>query len=203
MHRSRFRSRDRRPGEGPVAADVEGTLHTAFPEGDKQGVDAPAKSAKPSRVFVFASSQFVTNPFARSGAAPEMPPQMQAMMGNRGGDRDLQMVAGPYAQQELTNSLLIFKNTLDWLSGDTDLLAVSAKITADPPLVYGALPKPVFGDESDDQLRRRDEELRRSKVQKQHQVEWTLILGIPLLFVVAGVGRRGMREAARANVSLS
>src|SRR5262249_53553999 len=36
----------------PLAATAEGTLNTAFPEGDKQGVDTPAKSAKPGRVLV-------------------------------------------------------------------------------------------------------------------------------------------------------
>ena len=63
--------------------------------------------------------------------------QFGQMMPNLGGDEQLLMLAGPYAQQFVTGSILVFKNTLDWLTGDTDLLAVSAKILSDPNLAYG------------------------------------------------------------------
>jgi len=67
--------------------------------------------------------------------------QYGAMMPNAGGDEQLLMAAGPYAQQFITGTILVFKNTLDWISGDTDLLAVSAKLTAEPNLNYGDLSK--------------------------------------------------------------
>jgi ABC-type uncharacterized transport system involved in gliding motility auxiliary subunit len=184
-----------------IGADVEGTLSSAFPEGDKQGVDAPAKSAKPARVFVLASSEFLANPLARSGSAPDMG-QFGQMMPNLGGDEQLLMLAGPYAQQYITGSILVFKNTLDWLSGDTDLLAVSAKLLSEPNLVYGDKIK-VTPDETEEQIRKQEQDIRSARKDQQHDVEILLILGIPALFAAYGLIRWRSRLAARAHVSLA
>ncbi|MGH7294147.1 MAG: GldG family protein, partial [Polyangiaceae bacterium] len=184
-----------------IAADVEGTLKTAFPEGDKQGVDAPAQSTKPSRVFVLASSQFLANPLARAGAGPDMG-QFGMMMPNLGGDEQLMQLAGPYAQQFVTGAILVFKNTLDWLTGDTDLLAVSAKILSDPNLVYGDKLK-ITQDESEDQIKKQLDDMKAARKDQQHNVEWLLILGIPALFAAYGLLRWRMRLSSRANVSLA
>ena len=186
-----------------IAAAVEGTLKTAFPEGDKGGVDAPAESAHPARIFVLASSQFLANPLARAGNGPDMG-QYGQMMPNLGGDEQLLMLAGPYAQQFVTGTILVFKNTLDWLIGDTDLLAVSAKILSDPNLVYGDVSKmKITPDMTDEQIRKQDEELKAAHKDQQRNVEILLILGIPLLFAAYGVARWRMRLAARAHVSLA
>jgi ABC-type uncharacterized transport system involved in gliding motility auxiliary subunit len=184
-----------------VGADVEGTLSTAFPDGDKQGVESPAKSAKPARVFVLASSEFLANPLARSGSAPDMG-QFGQMMPNLGGDEQLLMLAGPYAQQYITGSILVFKNTLDWLSGDTDLLAVSAKLLSEPSLVYGDKLK-ITPDETEEQIRKQEQDLRAARKDQQHNVEIFLILGIPALFAAYGLIRWRSRMAARAHVSLA
>jgi hypothetical protein len=125
------------------------------------------------------------------------------MMPGMGSDEQLLQLAGPYAQQALTSTILAFKNTLDYLTGDTDLLAVSAKILNEPSLVYGDVSKPTFTEESDDQLKKRDEEMRAAKKNQQHWVEALLILGVPLLFALYGVLRWRMRLNARANVSLA
>jgi ABC-type uncharacterized transport system involved in gliding motility auxiliary subunit len=187
----------------PLAAQVDGTLKSAFIGGDKQGVEAPEKSAKAARVLVVASSQFLANPFARAGNGPEMGAQF-GMMGPMGGDEDLLRLAGPYAQQALTGTILGFKNTLDWLTGDTDLLAVSAKILQEPGLVYGDVSKPKFDqDESEEQLKKRDEELKQARKGTQNTVAWVLILGVPFLFAAYGVLRWRLRQNARANVSLA
>jgi ABC-type uncharacterized transport system involved in gliding motility auxiliary subunit len=187
----------------PLAASTEGTIKTAFPEGDKQGVEAPAESVKPARVFVLASAEFMANPFARAGNGPDMG-QYGAMMPNLGGDEQLLMIAGPYAQQFITGSILVFKNTLDWLSGDTDLLAVSAKILSDPNLVYSDMPKlKVTADTTDEDLRKQDEELKAARKQQQHNIDFALILGLPALFCGYGVLRWRRRMAANANVSLA
>jgi ABC-type uncharacterized transport system involved in gliding motility auxiliary subunit len=184
-----------------IGADVEGTLSSAFPEGDKQGVEAPAKSAKPARVFVLASSEFLANPLARSGAAPDMG-QFGQMMPNLGGDEQLLMLAGPYAQQFITGSILVFKNTLDWLTGDTDLLAVSAKLLSEPNLVYGDKLK-ITPDETEEQIRKQEQELRAARKDQQRNVEILLILGIPALFAAYGLLRWRTRLAARAHVALA
>jgi len=185
-----------------IAASVEGTLKSAFPTGDKQGVDAPDKSAKPARVLVVASSEFLCNPLARAGNGQDMSQfGMQAPMG---GDEQLLQLAGPYAQQALTETILAFKNTLDWLTGDTDLLAVSAKILSEPGLVYGDVSKPKFdSDESDETLKKRDDDMKAARKIQQRWVEWILILGVPVLFALYGVLRWRMRITARENISLA
>ncbi len=162
----------------PLAAQVEGTLKSAFPSGDKMGVDAPEKSAKTSRVFIISSSGFLTNPFARAGNGAEM--TQFGMNMPMGQDQDLLQLAGPYAQQALTQTILAFKNTLDWITGDTDLLAVSAKIIQDPNLVYGDVSKPSFGDnDSDEQIRKHEEDMKQARKHTQDAVTWILTLGIP------------------------
>ena len=192
------------PSQFAIAATVEGEkLKSAFPSGDKQGVDAPAESVGKARVFVIASSQFLANPLARAGNGPDMG-QMGMMMPGMGGDEQLQQLAGPYAQQAITQTILSFKNALDWLSGDTDLLAVSAKILSEPSLAYGDVTKPKFDpNESEDQLRKRDQELKESRKAMQSRVQWLLILGIPMLFAGYGILRWRLRLMARANISLA
>jgi ABC-type uncharacterized transport system involved in gliding motility auxiliary subunit len=189
-------------GQYGLAANVEGFLKTAFPEGDKQGVERPDVSKQPARVLVVSSSQFLANPFARAGNGPDMG-QMGMMMPGMGGDEQLLQIAGPYAQQALTQTILAFKNTMDWLSGDTDLLAVSAKILQEPHLVYGDVSKPSFAEESEEQLKKRDEEMRKSRKTQQHYVEIVLIVVVPLLFALFGLIRSRLRANARANVSLA
>ncbi|HZU84463.1 MAG TPA: Gldg family protein [Polyangiaceae bacterium] len=186
-----------------VAAEAEGTLKSAFPDGDKQGVDAPAQSAHPARVFVLASAQFLANPLARAGNGPDMG-QYGMMMPNLGGDEQLLMLAGPYAQQFITGTILVFKNTLDWLIGDTDLLAVSAKILSDPNLVYGDLSRvKITPDESEEQIRKQEEEIKEARKAQQRNIEIFLILGIPALLAGYGILRWRRRLTARANVSLA
>src|ERR1700691_4644160 len=102
------------------------------------------------------------------------------MMPNLGGDEQLLMLAGPYAQQYVTGSILVFKNTLDWLTGDTDLLAVSAKILSDPNLVYGDKSHvKITPDMSEDQIKKQEEELKAGRKDQQRNVPLLLILGIP------------------------
>ena len=186
-----------------IAADVEGTLKSAFPEGDKQGVETPAQSSKPARVFVVASSQLLANPLARAGNGPDMG-QYGQMMPNLGGDEQLLMMAAPYAQQFVTGSIIMFKNTLDWLTGDTDLLAVSAKILSDPGLVYGDKSHvQITPDMTEDQIKKQEEDLKAGRKFQQRDVQILLILGIPFLLAAFGLARWRMRINARANVSLA
>ena len=185
-----------------LAADVEGTLKTAFPEGDKQGIEAPPQSAKTARVFLMASPQFLDNPLARAGNGPDMG-QFGMMMPNLGGDEQLLMLAAPYASQAITGSILVFKNTLDWLSGDTDLLAVSAKIMSDPPLAYGDKKIKFTPDMTEEQLNKQQDEVKQSREDQQRWVELLLILGIPVLLGGLGVLRWQLRMSARANASLT
>ena len=187
-----------------LAATIEGKdLKSAFPNGDKMGVEAPAKTAGTSRVLVIASSQFFANPFARAGNGPDMGQMGMQMPPGMGGDEQLQQLAMPYAQQILTNTILVFKNMLDWVTGDVDLLAASAKILQEPGLAYGDVSKPNFDELTEDQLKKQDETLKQERKRSQKWVEGVLILGLPALFGLLGVGLWRRRISTRENVSLA
>lgn len=180
-----------------IAATAEGILKSAYAGKKGMGVEAPDRAKGSSRVLVIASSQFITNPFARAGNPPPMPPQM-AQFGAMGGDQDLQMVAQPYAQTYLTPTILALKNILDWMSGDADLIATSAKILGEANLTYSTVAKPEFKvGESDEEIRRKDEEYRLARESLQNKVQWTLTLGLPALFMLLGLWRYQVRTKRR------
>jgi ABC-type uncharacterized transport system involved in gliding motility auxiliary subunit len=185
-----------------IAASIEGKLKSAFAGGDKMGVEAPAQAQNTARVLVISSSQFFANPFARAGNAPDMG-QMGMMMPNMGGDEMLQQLAMPYAQQIVTNMILVAKNTLDWVTGDVDLLASSAKILQEPGLAYGDVSKPSFEDLTDDQVKKQDDQMKKERKATQHRIEIALIVGLPGIFSLLGIALWRRRLAARANVSLA
>ncbi len=177
-----------------IAATAEGKLKSAFAGNPGPGLDVPEVAAAPSRVLVISSSQFLTNPFAYSGNPPQMPPQMQ-QYGGMPGDKELLMIAGPYANKYLTATILSLKNTLDWMSGDADLIAASAKILGEANLSYSNVTKPRFkADDSDEEIRRKDEEYRLAREKLQNKVQWTLTLGLPFIFVLFGVWRWQVRN---------
>ncbi|HSO38125.1 MAG TPA: GldG family protein [Labilithrix sp.] len=188
-----------------IAATIEGKLKSAFPTGDKMGVDAPAQTAAnaSSRVLVISSSQFFANPFARAGNGPDMGQMGMQMPPGMGGDEQLQQLAMPYAQQILTNTILVFKNMLDWVTGDVDLLAASAKILQEPGLAYGDVSKPNFDELTEDQLKKQDETMKKERKNTQRVVEGVLILGLPALFGLFGVALWRRRISTRQNVSLA
>ena len=190
------------PEQFNIAATVEGTLTTAFPSGDKMGIDTPDKSAQPARVLVISASQYLANPFARAGEGQDM--SKYGMQQQMGGDKDLQELAQHYLSKTvLTAMILSFKDTLDWLTGDTDLLAASAKLLSEPNLTYD-IGKPKFDpNETEEQLKKQLEELRNTRKHQQYWVEWVLIAGLPLLFALFGLIRLRLRVASRENISLA
>jgi gliding motility-associatede transport system auxiliary component len=183
-----------------IGIAVEGTIKSAMGSGD--GIEVPAASKDKSRVLVISSAGFLTNPFARSGAGTELGGQFQ-MMGPVGGDEQLQMISQPYAQKYLTGTILTFKNTLDWMSGDQDLIASSAKILGEANLTYQGITRPTIDASDDDNsIKKKDEEFRDARKNTQRNVQLVLILICPLLFAGFGLLRWRMREAGRASISL-
>lgn len=82
-----------------LAAASEGTLKSAF---------GTATSARSARVLLVASASAFANPFVGPrGTVSELEDQLSA----------------PYAQRELTSTLLVLRNTLDWMTADDDLAA--------------------------------------------------------------------------------
>jgi hypothetical protein len=184
-----------------IAAAADGKLKSAF-EGDNQGIQANAVAPEPSRLMVISSSEFLTNPFAYAGNGPELGGQF-AMFGNVGGDQELLMFATPYAQSYLTNTILSLKNTLDWISGDTDLLAASAKIIGFSNLTYSDIDPPkLTADATDEELRKKDEEYRAQRKNQQFVVQWVLTLGLPLAVAAFGVLRWRSRQAKKDQYKL-
>lgn len=186
-----------------IAAVADGKLKSAFAgQGDDMGVSVPERSAAPSRVLVVSSSEFLTNPFAYSGNGPDLGQQF-AMFGGAGGDRELLMIAGQYANRYLTATILSVKNTLDWVSGDADLLAVSAKLIGNANLVYRDVEKPKIAAEDDEaSIRKKDEEYKARRAKLQSSVQWTLMLGVPMFFGLFGLFRWRERNTKRDRYKL-
>jgi hypothetical protein len=180
----------------------QGIIQSAFAGKPGDGIEAPAESKGKSRLLVVASSQFLANPYARAGNAPPMPPQMM-MMGNMGGDEELLMISQPYAQQYLTETILAFKNTLDWMGGDSDLIAASAKLIGDPNLTYLDIAKPKVSAASDAEGAKRAADEYDAEINKvQRNVQWTLTLFPAAFFALLGILRWRMRESQRASLTL-
>ncbi|WP_437784151.1 GldG family protein [Sorangium sp. So ce1097] len=185
-----------------IAVAIEGKLKSAFGGQEGLGIAAPAESADRGRILVVSSSQFLANPFARSGNPPPMPPQMQ-MMGGMGGDEDLQMLSQSYAQKYLTATILVFKNTLDWMAGDSTLLAATAKMFSETNLTYADIERPkqeAMDDEAT--LAKKAEEYRSERKNVQQRVQWTLTILPAALFAAFGLVRWRRRESARENIKL-
>lgn len=186
-----------------IAAAAEGPLRTAFPEGDKLGVEANAEAPTSSRVMVISASQFLTNPFAYAGNGPEMGGQF-AMFGNVGGDQELLTFASPYAQSYLTQTILSLKNTLDWISGDTDLLAASAKIIGSPNLTYSDIDPPkMAAEDNEEAIRAKDEEYRQIRKVQQASIQYALTFGLPFLFALFGFLRWRSRQVRKGQYHLT
>ena len=127
---------------------------------------------------------------------------MGMMMPGAGGDEQLLQNAGPYAQQALTNTILAFKNTLDWMSGDSDLIAVSAKLLGETSLTYSDISKPKEPATTPEDAKRQADEYDAEQTKVQFWVQWTLTLLPALLFALFGILRWRWRESARANLTL-
>jgi hypothetical protein len=119
------------------------------------------------------------------------------MFGAVGGDPKLLALAQPYTKF-LTSTILSLKNTLDWMAGDADLVATSAKLLGDPSLSYRDVSKPKSkGEETEEQEKKRDEENRTARKRQQANIQWFLILGMPAAFGAFGVFRWRSRQAKR------
>ncbi|MFT3776532.1 MAG: GldG family protein [Minicystis sp.] len=188
-------------GQRAIAVVVEGKLKSAFAGKSGDGIEAPAESKDKSRLLVVSSSQFLANPYARSGNAPPMPPQLQ-MMGPMGGDEELMMISQPYAQQYLTGTILAFKNTLDWMGGDSDLIAASAKLIGEPNLTYLDIQKPKEAATDAESAKRQEEETAAEITKVQQRVQWTMTLFPAAVFALFGILRWRRREALRSAITL-
>jgi ABC-type uncharacterized transport system involved in gliding motility auxiliary subunit len=180
-----------------LAAYADGKLKSAFAGSPNDEIKPKDRAETPSRVLVVSSSLFLTNPFAYCGNGPDLGGQF-AMFGAVGGDKDLLMYAQPYAGKFLTSTIISFKNTLDWMSGDSDLVAASAKLLSEANLTYSSVSKPKFkAEENEDEIKKKDEEYRAARKDLQTHIQWFLILGMPAAFGAFGVLRWQTRQSRR------
>ena len=184
-----------------IAASVVGKLKSAFAGNPSDAVKPAERAPSESRVLVISSSEFLTNPFAYAGNGPELGGQFQ-MFGAVGGDPQLLMFAQPYTKY-LTSTILSLKNTLDWMAGDSDLVAASAKLIGDPNLTYSNISKPKFKAGDDEaEAKRKDEEYRTARKSMQTNVQWTLTFGVPVLFAAFGLLRWRQRQSQRDQLKI-
>jgi hypothetical protein len=124
------------------------------------------------------------------------------MFGNVGGDETLLAIAQPYTKH-LTSTILSFKNTLDWMAGDSDLIAASAKLMSAPSLSYASVARPKFKAEDDEnEIKKKDEEYKKARKNLQNKVQFSLLLGMPLLFGAIGIFRWRRRDAQRSSFKI-
>jgi ABC-type uncharacterized transport system involved in gliding motility auxiliary subunit len=179
-----------------LAAYADGKLKSAFAGSPMEGISPPERSPQASRVLVVSSSLFLTNPFAYAGNGPDLGGQF-AMFGAVGGDPKLLALAQPYTKY-LTSTIISLKNTLDWMSGDADLVAASAKLLGEASLTYSSVTKPKFkAEENEDEMKKKDEEYRAARKDLQTHIQWFLILGMPAAFGAFGVFRWQTRQSRR------
>jgi ABC-type uncharacterized transport system involved in gliding motility auxiliary subunit len=100
-----------------LVAYAQGKLQSAFVGKPLTEPRVPERAPNASRVLVISSSQFLTNPFAYAGNGAGTPD----------GDPKLLALAQPYTKY-LTMTILVVKNTLDWMIGEEDLISLSAKV---------------------------------------------------------------------------
>ena len=177
-----------------LAAYADGKLKSAFAGSPMEGISPPERAPQASRVLVVSSSLFLTNPFAYAGNGPDLGGQF-AMFGAVGGDPKLLALAQPYTKY-LTSTIISLKNTLDWMSGDADLVAASAKLLGEASLTYSSVTKPKFkAEENEEEMKKKDEEYRAARKDLQTHIQWFLILGMPAAFGAFGVFRWQTRRS--------
>jgi len=186
----------------PIAAAVEGTLKRAIdpPSSAEDEIAVPASSAGDARVLVIASGQFLTNPFVRAGKGPDLGPQFAMMGANIGGDEQLMFLSQFYVQY-MTQAIVVFKNTLDWMSGDSDLIAVSAKILGESNLVYPQSGGSTLTESSsDEEIKAESDRVRTARKTTQGRVQWTLTAVLPIAFAAFGIALWLVRENRRSTL---
>lgn len=184
-----------------LAAYADGKLKSAFAGSPSEEIKPAERAPQSSRVLVVSSSLFLTNPFAYAGNGPDLGGQF-AMFGAVGGDPKLLAFAQPYTKY-LTSTILSLKNTLDWMSGDSDLVAASAKLMGEANLTYSSVTKPKFkAEDNEEEIKKKDDEYRTARKNLQTNVQWSLILGMPLVFGAFGVFRWRSRQARRDSMKV-
>lgn len=189
--------------EAIVAVNLEGPIKSAFPGGG-EGVDGvPVQAAGNARLFIVSSGAFFSNPFQDAGKSA-MAGMMPGMDPNMGADEELMRYAQIYQRARMA-SLLVAKQTCDWISQETDLLAVGAKLMAEPELTYPRTPQPEPSmdekPDSESAKKKKSEWIERVK-SEQNMTKFVNIFAGPALLGLYGLFRWWNRNSKRAAVKI-
>lgn len=194
---------NRKKGEEAIfGLDLEGPIKSAFPTA-ADGIDAPVTATGNARLMIVSSGLFFGNAFQESGKSP-FGQMMPGMDPNMGADEELMRYAQIYQrdQRGFLSGILIAWHTCDWMTGETDLLAVGAKFFGDAELSYEGIPAPVpAADEkpdSDSYKKKKSQYLDQIK-STQRMTTYACTIGSPFLLLAFGLVRAYRRNVARAN----
>lgn len=180
-------------GPFAMAVAIEGKLPSAFraeavssTEGAAGGPKGPERAQKPVHVFVVGSSGFLRDEF--------LPPPERAQQG------------------ELTSSVALGLNAIDWLAQEDALIAIRAKNVEDPMIEVPASVKQAE-DEARAAAKEGDQGGTSAALQKRKEAiedwdskkstyRWLNITLMPLLLVAFGLIRWQLRQKKRANIKL-
>lgn len=189
--------------EAFLGVTLEGPIKSAFPGGG-EGIDAPVSATGKARLFVLSTDNYFTNAFQEAGKSP-FGGMMPGMDPNMGSDEELMRYAAIYDRGTRVYSFLVAKQTCDWISQETDLLAVGAKLMSDPELNYPKSPAPTPApDEKPDSeaFRKKKQSWIDSIKAEQRFTQWANILIGPALIGLIGLYRWWNRNAKRAAVKI-
>jgi ABC-type uncharacterized transport system involved in gliding motility auxiliary subunit len=189
--------------EAWLGVSLEGPIKSAFPGGG-EGITPPVSAAGKARLFVLSTGNYFTNEFQEAGKSP-FGGMMPGMDPNMGSDEELMRYAAIYDRNTRVYSFLVAKQTCDWISQETDLLAVGAKLMSDPELTYPKSPAPTPApDEKPDSeaFRKKKQAWIDSIKAEQRFTQWANILIGPALIGLIGLYRWWNRNAKRASVKI-
>jgi hypothetical protein len=189
--------------QATLGVNIEGAIKSAFPGGG-EGVDGvPVAATGKARLFVLSSGGYFGNAFQDAGKSP-FGGMMPGMDPNMGADEELMRYAQIYNRARMS-SFLVAKQTCDWISQETDLLAVGAKLMAEPELTYPKSPAPTPSpDEKIDSesFRKKKQAWIDSIKSEQRFVQWGNTLFGPALIGLIGLYRWWNRNTRRAAVKI-
>lgn len=192
--------------EALLGIDLEGPIKSAFPGGGEGVEGVPATAAGNARLFVLSSGYYFGNPFRDAGKSP-FGGMMPGMDPNMGADEDLMRYAQIYDrdQRARITSYLVAWHTCDWMTGETDLLAVGAKLLQEPELTYPGNPAPTpAADEKpdSDSYKKKKQQWADEIRSTQRWTQYTCMFGGALLLLVIGGVRLYQRNSTRESVKL-
>ena len=186
-----------------LGVNLEGPIRSAF-NGPGEGVDGvPITATGNARLFVLSSGAYFGNPFQDAGKSP-FAGQMPGMDPNMGADEELMRYAQIYNRARMS-SFLVAKQTCDWISQETDLLAVGAKLMSEPEITYPKSPAPAPApDEKPDSesFRKKKQNWIDSIKSEQRFIQYANILVGPMIIGLIGLFRWWNRNTKRAAVKI-